>query len=497
MKYIKYIVKKYLFIWIGLGFAVLSWLGESAIHSFLLHQGSFPRQFLSPNPHEAWMRLLIFVLFIALGLYAQLAFSSQLKKENRIAHLNAILGAIRNVNQLIVRVTDRETLIWRVCEHLIETRGYHNAWIALHDQSQTFTVFAEAGLGEGFQPVRRSFESGVLPDCAREAMERLEIVIVPEPLSHCTVCPLAPQYRGRSGMCIRLEYHGRRYGILAVSAPAGAEHDVEEQNLFREVAEDIALALDNLEMEEQKMRADLILKEREERLRHAEKLATIGELARAMAHEIKNPLFAISSGIQVLETQLNLAPEQKQTFRIIFKEIMRVDRLVKQLLAFSGRSELRISPQHLDNLISEVISLNQGLLLSRGVRAETLPSPNMPLVPIDKDKIEQVILNLLQNAIDVSRAGDTIEISCSFDRERKLALLRIEDMGPGVSEDDREKIFNPFFSTKKGSTGMGLTISRKIVLDHGGDIRIEPRANGGSTFLIELPLTHDPVPLGS
>jgi len=101
------------------------------------------------------------------------------------------------------------------------------------------------------------------------------------------------------------------------------------------------------------------------------------------------------------------------------------------------------------------------------------------------------LINLLQNAIDVSEEGDCIEISCHIDMENQRAVIKVEDEGPGIPEDQRDKVFDLFFSGKKGNSGMGLAISKRIVLDHGGDIRVEPRKKRGTAMVVELPLRED------
>ncbi len=228
-------------------------------------------------------------------------------------------------------------------------------------------------------------------------------------------------------------------------------------------------------------------KRMEEELRAKEKLATMVEIAGDVAHEIKNPFFAISSGIQVLQHRLKLDEAQKETFEFVFQEIMRLDRLINQLLNFTVRLEAERAPLQITTLINEVIYLKQGLLQSRGVKIrKTLPK-DMPPLNAEQDRIIQVLVNLVQNAIDVSQAGDTIAIACRIDTNKQCAVIAVKDRGPGIPESHREKVFDPFYSTKKGRPGIGLTISKKIVQDHGGKIWVEPRKKGGTAFVVELP----------
>ncbi|MCJ7664509.1 MAG: PAS domain S-box protein, partial [Desulfobacterales bacterium] len=187
--------------------------------------------------------------------------------EERMRHLNLVLRAIRNVNQLIARGADRDSLFKGVCENFVKTRGYYNAWIALLDESGKLVTAAEAGVGEAFLQMIERLRRGELPDCGRKALKKSGVVVIEDPPSACTDCPLAKDYSGRGGMTIRLEYGGKVYGLMTVSAPLGFISQKEEYDLFEEVAGDIAFALYSMEQEEERRRAEEALRDSEERYR--------------------------------------------------------------------------------------------------------------------------------------------------------------------------------------------------------------------------------------
>lgn len=150
------------------------------------------------------------------------------RAEARIEHLNLVLRAIRGVNQLIVREKDRDRLIQGACDKLIETRGCHNAWSALIDESGKLAATAEAGLGEGFLPLVEQLERGEPSYCTRMALAQAGALIIEDPLSTCSDCPLSRGYRDRKGMAIRLEHSGKIYGLLTVSLSVDYVADKEE-----------------------------------------------------------------------------------------------------------------------------------------------------------------------------------------------------------------------------------------------------------------------------
>jgi PAS domain S-box-containing protein len=162
------------------------------------------------------------------------------------AHLNNVLRAIRNVNQLIVKENDRSRLIQKACEELSDTMGYYNAWIVLLDEhSRNITSTGSAGFNGGFKALQKVLNQGSLPYCVQRALEKRELIVIDDPKNTCTDCPLSRHYHGRSAFTHRLG----NFGILSVSVPAHFAHNREEQDLFVELANDLAFALSKIEAE--------------------------------------------------------------------------------------------------------------------------------------------------------------------------------------------------------------------------------------------------------
>ncbi len=186
--------------------------------------------------------------------------TEQKRAEERIADLNAVLRAIRNVNQLIVREKDRDRLLKGACNNLVEARGYYNAWIALMDESGKLVTTAEAGLGDDFLPLVEGLKGGQLPHCARRALSEPRVLTIEDPHSICGDCPLAGMYAERAGMACRLESAGNIYGLLSVSVSPDYLTDQDEQSLFAEVAADIAFGLRNIDLERERKRTEEALR---------------------------------------------------------------------------------------------------------------------------------------------------------------------------------------------------------------------------------------------
>jgi PAS domain S-box-containing protein len=179
------------------------------------------------------------------------------RAQARISHLNAVLRAIREVNQLLVREQDRGRLLQRTCELLIETRGYDSAWVALLDESRELAHVAGAGLGDRFAELVEHLEQGELPLCARQALAQPGVVVFDDTRSSCPDCPLVVEQHPTSAMTVRLEHQGVIHGLLSVCVPADFSSLADEQLLFHEVAGDIAFGLSKIELEEELRRSEV------------------------------------------------------------------------------------------------------------------------------------------------------------------------------------------------------------------------------------------------
>ncbi len=186
---------------------------------------------------------------------------------SREQHLKRVLLGVRNVNHLITKESDTQTLIEKACENLIETMGYFNAWIALIDKDGLVTNTASSGFDGGFKILKDELMKGKFPQCMQKVLKNNEMAVIDKPDQNCPDCPVSEEYEKRSGLCYRLTYNETVYGILAVSAPAEFVHLDEEHDLFKEVASDLGFALYKIETENKRKQAEKALLESEKKFR--------------------------------------------------------------------------------------------------------------------------------------------------------------------------------------------------------------------------------------
>jgi two-component system sensor histidine kinase HydH len=226
----------------------------------------------------------------------------------------------------------------------------------------------------------------------------------------------------------------------------------------------------------------------EREVQRKEKLTAMGQLASGVAHEIRNPLNAISMIAQRYEKEFvprRKVKEYKSLNSILQKETQRVNGIIQQFLQFARPPKLQRRPVHIRQFIDQIVTLFEGQARSKKIRFEVKHGTEGS-VTIDNDKMTQVLLNLLQNALDATPARGTITLSTL--RHEENVSLAVEDNGSGIPADQLEKIFNLYYTTKRSGTGMGLAITQQLVSLHDGKIEVASKPGKGSKFTITIPI---------
>ena len=231
------------------------------------------------------------------------------------------------------------------------------------------------------------------------------------------------------------------------------------------------------------------IKRLEAQVRRSEKLAAIGKLAAAVAHEIRNPLSSIRGFAQFLGHILKDRPRDQEYAAVMVKEVDRINRVVTDLLTFARPQESEPAPVDLPELVGHVLRLIEGDARDGNVTVERRLPETMPGVVVDGGQITQVLLNLCLNALQAMNGGGTLTVGADADGRGGLTLW-VTDDGPGIPLEHQARIFDPFFTTRDKGTGLGLAIVQKIVENHHGGIHIEsppPGKERGCRFSVFLP----------
>lgn len=222
-----------------------------------------------------------------------------------------------------------------------------------------------------------------------------------------------------------------------------------------------------------------------------QKVSAWREVARRLAHEIKNPLTPIKLSAQRLRKKyLDQLPAGREVFdectQTIINQVDELTRLVNEFFAFARLPAVHLTENDLNGLIQEVLALYQGT--QKRIRFSFEPDPGLPAFSMDREQIKRVMINLLDNAVAATAAEGAITLLTRYDAPLKMAQIEVRDTGIGILPQDKDRLFEPYFSTKKGGTGLGLTIASSIISDHRGHIRVRNNEPQGTVFMIELPL---------
>lgn len=236
-------------------------------------------------------------------------------------------------------------------------------------------------------------------------------------------------------------------------------------------------------------------KEIETRMHRMDKLASLGQLASGLAHEIKNPLAGIGSAVQVLSSSIQFNDSQKEVVKEVLKQIHRLDGTIKNLLSFAKPGEPKLATANLNEVIDTVLFLVSPQVKKQNIQPHLDLQTDLPKTMMDPQKIQQAILNVVLNAVEAMPSGGKLTISTRekvgtgpSKKERPYISLVISDTGMGIPEELRAQIFNPFYTTKPSGTGLGLSITQRIIEQHSGRIDIKSEVGKGTSFAIDLPV---------
>lgn len=236
------------------------------------------------------------------------------------------------------------------------------------------------------------------------------------------------------------------------------------------------------------------LKKIQESLLQSEKLASIGLLASGVAHELNNPMTSILMNVNLLMEEVSERPEIQKELKRIGDDTLRCKRIIDDLRDFSRRHELDIRSSDLNEVIRKTHGMVKHQSELHGISWREELSADIPLLPCDPDRMQQVLMNIFVNAIQAMPEGGCLTVKTSL-RENS-AEIAVQDSGPGIPSEIRGKVFDPFFTTKQGGTGLGLSIVYRIMEEHGGRVEVESRTGEGAaaagvtgtTFRLFLPI---------
>ena len=253
----------------------------------------------------------------------------------------------------------------------------------------------------------------------------------------------------------------------------------------------------------EKKRVEEVLRESEAKLRRqaqeleqqliaSGRLVSLGVITASMAHEFNNPLGIVMGFTQQLLSEFEPNTPNHQALKIIDEETKRCQRIIQELLQYSRPKNADLCPTDVKQAIDKTMNMVANRLYKQKIETRAMIADDLPLIPADPQQLEQVLINLFLNAIDAMPKGGKLDVEAALKPTREntqSVVITVIDSGSGIDQEDLAKIFQPFFSAKKGKgIGLGLPISERIIKNHGGTIAVESMPGKGTTFRIHLPL---------
>lgn len=416
------------------------------------------------------------------------------------------LGLIHEVVQQVIGLTDPREVAEITSDLLARYFAYELCAVFLADESGNLTIGGFGGTSQNV--VRRAmkrFEYPVSGGITGQVFNTGESIVVNDVLQDSRYRSIKGWQAG-SEMCVAIRDGNAILGIIDVessSRNAFTHNDfIALESLAGILASVITSAdqyqklqstVSQLRSTQMELRARMEAQRlAENRLVQAAKLAAVGEMAAGIAHELNNPLTSVTGFTELALDSLRQDSPTRKDLEIVIREAVRARDVVRRLLDFARQSESTRVRVSLNEVIEDVVALTRHLIHTSGVELKLELEENLPWASVDSNQMKQVILNLVHNALQAMPAGGELLISTkSATRAGRDGInLLVRDTGMGIPQADLTRIFEPFYTTKgnQGGTGLGLSVTYGIVMDHGGVIEVESQPEIGSKFIVWLPL---------
>jgi signal transduction histidine kinase len=399
-----------------------------------------------------------------------------------LAHDRRIAEALLEISNAVGSVMDIEDILQRICDIGARVMQTNTCSIYLIDEDDPGFLILRAsyGLSRAQELGVRGFRVGEgPPGWAAAENQTLVLRDATNDFRNAKLDDTAEEQRYIAYICTPLRIQEEIVGVLSIRR----EHPTdwrEEEAVFAEiVAKQIAIVLEKSRLYREKV--------------EAERLAAIAISLSEVAHYIKNILQNMIGGAYFIEIGLKRGNIQKAQsgWELLQRNVEKIKTLVENMLRFSRERTSTLADEDLNSLVAEVARTVDDRAASRGTSVIVELDDHIPTLQLDKEAFTDALLNLVSNALDAipdDRLGE-VRIITQLERDKRRVLLTVADNGNGIPDEVRHRIFNLFFSTKgKGGTGIGLAVTRKIILEHGGQIWFESEQGHGTKFLATLPV---------
>ena len=406
----------------------------------------------------------------------QYIFKNKFDYKKTISDLSEAMVSILNINELCRKIITTTTEAMQVKTATI---------FILHAEDACYKLYESMGFNED-----KVVSSYPKDDPFFTWLERHDEIFIREELerysSDADARKAAEWLKEMDGeLCIPLVAKKKLIGIINLGMKGKGEmYTHEDIELLNTMSNQATVALENARLYEDLSRAKV-------QMQRADRLASLGTLTAGLAHEIRNPLVAIKTFTQLLPERFDDSEFREHFLSVTAGEVDRIASLVTELLDFARPSQPKLNREDLNQIVEKMMLLVDTESHKKNVQIIRNFNDFLPPVVLDREQIKQVLLNVLLNAVDATPEDGTIFVETApIKKNGSLDYVQIvvKDTGRGIPEDDLDKVFTPFFTTKHEGSGLGLAISHQIIQEHQGTIEVESTINQGTTFRINIPV---------
>jgi signal transduction histidine kinase len=363
----------------------------------------------------------------------------------------------------------------------------------LDDSGNYLQAVAVSGPDRPKVRTRLNFKLG--EGIAGTVLECCQTINVPDVLEDPRYVPVKMVVRDeapiRSLLVAPVHTDDKRLGTLSVNSPFPKVFTPDDERLLTTLGAQAAVAIGKARLYADLQAALQHEKDTRAQLVQAEKLAALGRIVASVAHELNNPLQAIQNALYLIEIEENLSPQAQEDLHTVITEANRMAELISRLReTYRPAVSEEFEFTSINTLVLDVQKLLATHLRHNQIQFEFLSNDEIPPVPVIKDQIKQVILNICLNAVEAMQQGGRITVRSEYQTDERFVMFSISDTGPCIKPEILPYIYDPFVTTKEGGTGLGLAITYDIVQRHQGRIEVESKPPAGTTFSVSLPLTH-------
>jgi two-component system sensor histidine kinase HydH len=398
------------------------------------------------------------------------------------------LAALNKASQVMSSTLDFQSVLSLVIEEARSLLNAEGASIMLRDPAGAELVFVAAAgpSADTLVGTRVPINTGIAGWVLRERQSSLVDDAQNDP-RFWNAIDRQTTLTTRSLIAVPLKYKSSILGVIEAINQAGGRFDRQDVEMMEALASSAAIAIENARLYEAEKELRRLVEQSQRQLAESEKLAATGRLAATLAHEINNPLQAVSNSLQLM-INFELEPEERrECIQLASTEVERLAGIVSRTLDFARRPQAEFRPTDLNDVVEKVLALTGKYLQHRHIALERDLALDLPPIRANPDELAQAFLNLVLNAVDAMPESGTLHVTTSL-VEGGFLTASFSDTGCGIAQENLERVFEPFFTTKPDGTGLGLSVCTSVVSRHGGKMTVQSQINQGTTFVAWLPV---------